>query len=212
MNYPDYERLYARYLQSGPEPLIKLVGDLTGKVVFDLCAGGGRLSEEVLKYHPAMVVAIDEDFDMVSYCVNGCRVINGGLPEALLETQHMIGALADVAFCQQAINYWLKDHAAKMLHGAMTPGGLFIFNTFNKKPSYTPQTKNYTFDGHDFTEVSWLLDQDTVYHVQIRSGLPPHANTFMWLSPERIFEVMSPFFEVESFVNGNTTLYRCTSK
>lgn len=115
----------------------------------------------------------------------------------------------DVAFCLQAINYWFCDETVGMVERVLRPGGLFVFNTFNVKPPETPVVKQYDMDGDSFVEVSWSVG-DIVQHVQIRSGMEPHFNSFRWVSPDEFHATLGKYFSrVNEKVNGPSSLYVC---
>jgi len=118
----------------------------------------------------------------------------------------------DVVFCQQAINYILSDTLAKDLAQVLKKGGLFIFNTFNNKPPNNPQINSYHCDGFDYTEVNWSGENDIVYHVQIREGLAPHSHSFFYFSPDRIAEILHPYFIITRIDKGKSSIYKCQRK
>jgi ubiquinone/menaquinone biosynthesis C-methylase UbiE len=211
-----YELLYAKYLRGDrTKEMVSLAGDLKGKKVVNLCCGAGRLTIEALK-RGATVLACDESTTMLKglrefqktgkYAVNcfswdvstALRTLRGSNPESV----HAI-------FCQQAVNYWFDPSYVKLLRGCLAPGGVFIFNTFNKCPSTEPKEKAYFLDRH-YMEISWLVG-NMVKHVQIAEGMDPHFTEFKWIPPE---EFMVAFrkekFDVAVLSKGSTDIYVCT--
>lgn len=219
--YPDcktYRALYKRFYEGRkPGELLDLAGDLKGKVVLDLCAGDGRLSLEALRYGAKKVVLIEQERQMISRAV----VEKAGKNPVQLEYQ--VGRLqnylevtttyfhCDAVFCQQGINYWLSQYTAPMIANILSKEGVFVFNTFNKKPPEKPLVKDYEWHGKKFAEISWLVG-DIVHHVQVREGMPPHTTSFQWLSPEHLGEILSPHFNYYFIVDGGTSIYRCSRK
>ena len=90
----------------------------------------------------------------------------------------------------------------------LAPSGVFVFNTFNRKPDRKPMVKEYELDGKKFVEVSWLVG-NLVYHLQIREGMKFHATAFTWLSETRLVRLLRPHFKVRVIKDGPTSLYRC---
>ena len=126
----------------------------------------------------------------------------------------------DVAVCQQAINYWLTESMAWKLSLVMAEGGVFVFNTFNQKPSEIPKTREYTclnpfeMNERHYTEVSWYVKEDwfDIHHVQVCQGLEPHFTKFKWMSEEYIRNCLEKFFDVELIKDNKTSIYRCVKK
>lgn len=202
-----YSSLYARFFnEERLKELLALAGPLKGKTVVDLCGGGGRLSMAAIAAG-ARVTLVDESSLMTSY-VKGVPVVNKQVSLYLLFSAKP--ASLDGAFCQQAVNYWLTPSTASALADVIRQGGFFVFNTFNKKPSAVPHVKQYTLDGASFVETSWLVDDRTVHHIQVREGEVPHFTTFQWISPEDFREMLSPYFEVTEHVSGPSSIYVCT--
>lgn len=218
MDYPDretYRKLYARYLTRRPAAvLLDLAGDLSGKRVVDLCGGAGELSVGAAERGAADVTWVDQ-------CAQMCDT--AAVLAAGVSVHHMDVGLwlfipkrkesrADVIFCRQAVNYWLDGDGALSVAENLRPGGLFIFNTFNRKPAAKPTVKEYELEGRKYVEVSWLGPDNVVRHVQNCEGLEPHATRFDWISPKKFREWLGPFFEVEERRHGGTSLYRCQKK
>lgn len=217
MRYPEhsaYERLYARYLR--PERMNELLdkaGCLQGLVLYDLCGGGGRLSLAALE-RGARVTLVDESVEMALSARErspGVRVILRSVREALTLLEP-----ADVVVCQQAVNYWLSAEMAKKVAMAVKPGGRFVFNTFNRKPSRTPQIKPYLLDGRQYVEMSWLRTDEqgteVVEHVQVCEGMAPHTTTFAWISREQYLQWLSPYFDCTEDVDSATSVWTCVRK
>ena len=122
--------------------------------------------------------------------------------------------------CQQAVNYWLTKATAEQLALSMPIGGVFVFNTFNQKPSKVPKVKEYSVErtsslGSDsFVEISWMVENDwfDVHHVQICQGETPHFTKFKWLSEEYLKNSLENFFDIDIIVDGNTSIYKCVRK
>ena len=212
--YPDYDTyraLYTRY--DHPVSTRRLLNTLevsVGQSLLDLCGGDGRLTIKAVQAGVARVTLVDETPTMVPLSVSqlpGVTVLYQDVASALplLFSQ---SELFDRVVCQQAINYWLSAETAAAVAAVMRPGGIFAFNTFNTRPSEKPVIKDYEYGGHQFVEVSWLIDS-LVHHIQIRAGLPPHQTVFSWLSPERLRALLDPHFHVSESTMLTSTVYRC---
>lgn len=213
--YPDcetYKALYKKYY-SGRKPaeLLDLAGDLKGKTIVDICAGDGRLSLEAAK-RGAQVYLIEQEKQMISQEAAhdpNIRAISSNIFVWMDNIQSLYEF--DCAFCQQGVNYWLNAPTISLLPYILRDGGLFIFNTFNKRPPEKPMVKEYELDGKKFVETSWLVG-DTIHHVQVREGMEPHTTSFQWLSPEYLDKILSPYFTIEVKNDGPSALYRCSRK
>jgi len=217
ITYEQYKILYARYLDpKRTNKLLDLAGSLEGKNVIDLCGGGGRLSRKALKRGAEEVTLIDASATMTEHLNQWdisvfLNTIGQGL--RLLPNEDTAAA-----FCQQGINYWFDRNTIELLSLKMKPGGVFIFNTFNNKPRSEPDVRRYTISGKTYVEIFWtqrIGDNDgfptKVHHVQCVQGLPPHYNTFKWVSPTDFKRILKTCFnKVEVFIEGKTSTYRCT--
>ncbi len=213
MDYPShetYERLYARYFQGNrTAQLVAMAGPLAGKQVLDLCGGGGRLSAAALAAGAAQVLLVDESGPMASAVPAGVTV---RIRPVFAWLQAAPDASVDAAFCQQAVNYWLDAVCAAQLARVLKPGGCFIFNTFNRRPATVPALKHYALEGRSYVEASWLSSGDWVEHVQMCEGEPPHTTRFRWIAPEQFRVLLEPWFELEEFVDGAASVWRCVRK
>ena len=219
--YPDhetYKALYKRFYDGRqPKELIDLVGNINNKAILDMCGGDGRLSLEALKLGARQVFYMDEEPKMESPELKDAYAKDLRLfakSDSAIPFLEMISNSAwkfDAIFCQQAVNYWLDEYTGNMVASALNKNGLFIFNTFNKKPPDIPKVKEYELEGKKFVEASWMFN-DIVHHVQIREGLPPHTTSFQWLSPEYLEKILSPYFSITVQNDGSSAIYRCSKK
>ena len=220
--YPSnktYEKLYAAYMKKRPpSELIDLAGDVNGKVVWDLCCGGGAVTVNCLERGAKKVVAVDSSMDMskdlreqgLSYAMDGkLRVYTDDL-RAWIPTHGDMDE-PDVVICRQAVNYWMNEKSAADLAMYMPPDSVFVFNTFHGKPMRKPKVREYEHDDKWFIEVSWLVG-DTVHHIQVRDGMEPHVTSFQYLSPLDFDRILTPHFAIVVQRDGNTSLYRCVRK
>lgn len=212
-SYPDYETyqaLYARYYDRGVAELLKLLEPLDGMRVLDLCGGDGRMTLKALESGVESVLLVDRESNMVPSAVRQHKQVRVVIQEVYVALSVLLqhNDQFDRVVCQQAVTYWLNEATAKLVSQVLKPGGVFAFNTFNQRPSEIPRVLEYEFGGHSFAEVSWLID-NLVHHLQVRDGLPYHFTKFLWLSPERIWEILKPYFVVREEMHGKTSLYRC---
>jgi len=203
-----YDKLYAKYLRGDrTKEMVELAGSLKGKRVLDLCCGGGRLSREVLKRGIKSVCAVDESLTMIDPIDEPINKFCMTVDEALSNLTSTFNAI----FCQQGINYWFTPEHAEKIKRALAPKGVFIFNTFHKKPSTVPRVKHYYYErtGLNYIEVSWLV-KDMVKHVQIAEGMDPHFTEFRWISPEEFNKAFSKEgFKITLKSDGVTDIYIC---
>lgn len=206
MKYPRYdvyENMYNRYFKKGVDYLIEEAHLKRSDKVLDLCGGNGRLTR-ALKEMVADVTYVDQEKDMIPDDLEklGIKVINRSVEEYVNETIDKY----DKVFCEQAVNYWLKDIDIKSFAKIFKRNGLFIFNTFANKPSKKPMIKEYVIDDISYLEVSYLVN-DMVEHVQIREGYEPHFTEFAWISEDEFRQILSPYFDVSIRENGKSSLY-----
>jgi len=198
--------------------MIDLAGDLTDKRVLDLCGGAGEIALECVSRGASHVTLVDQCADMTD--IEPLK--KAGVEVCVFEVEHylfipkMESSLADVVFCRQAVNYWFDKETAGTLAKNVKPGGLFIFNTFNQRPSPEPKVKEYELEDEKgiawkFVEVSWRIGR-TVHHVQIREDMEPHHTTFQWIWPEFFKGILAHYFDVEVKTDGGTDIYICRKK
>ena len=118
----------------------------------------------------------------------------------------------DIAFCRQAVNYWMNPQNAKNLAKIMSADGVFIFNTFNTKPPTDPKVKEYHLYNIKFVEISYIDKNDNVHHVQVREGMEPHITQFKWMSEEYLKNCLDKWFDIDIIVKNKTDVYKCTKK
>ena len=76
-----YESLYAKYLEKPVSEMIDVAGNVEGKVVWDLCCGGGAIAHECCVRGASRVVAVDESWEMMrKSCYTPTRSIDITLP------------------------------------------------------------------------------------------------------------------------------------
>jgi SAM-dependent methyltransferase len=222
LDFETYKKLYAKYLRgSRTKEMVDLAGNLEGKKVLDLCCGGCRLTKEVKKRKPLQILSVDESLKMIpsdfkitfsifqKWDIETYPIFCGSVKRALTD----LGSNSiDVIFCQQAINYWFSQEYVELIKNVLTSNGLFIFNTFNKKPSTIPITKKYYYEktGQNYVEISWLVG-NIVKHVQIADGMDPHFTEFQWIPPEK-FKRLLKDFKINVITDNSTDIYICRTK
>ena len=206
--YTDYEKMYKRYFDKGVGYLIDKADLKRDDKVLDICGGNGRLTRELLKKCND-VSYLDREADMIPEDLEklGVRVYNEDVETFVNHSQEKYNKV----FCEQAINYWLLNINIENFSNIFLPNGLFIFNTFSNMPTKTPMIKQYTIDGINHLEISYLVN-NKVEHIQIREGYPPHLTEFDWISQEQYRELLSKYFDIELFDNGKSSLYKCKRK
>lgn len=222
MKYPRYdiyEIMYKKYFKRSPEELIEYAELKQGACVADLCAGNGRLTF-LLKEKGMGVLYVDREKDMtpveelnkrsITYLNKDIEdFVKYPAPVNYDGDSYAVGF--DAIFCQQAITYWFNTTDLSELAKMLKRGGKLVFNTFNKKPSTVPMQKEYSIDGLDYIEISYLV-YNKVYHVQCCEGYEPHFTVFDWISREEFLEKLKPYFDVREIINNNTSIYVCTKK
>lgn len=223
MKYPKgevYRDLYQRYFQRTPADLLAGI-PLKKQYVLDLCGGDGRLTRYVIE-QGGYPFYVDQEPDMLSEDLKQCGLehLNLSVAEATEELLYAGGDYKfadhfDLVACQQGINYWFSDYMITRVRQLLKPGGQFVFNTFNTKPSQVPTVREYkleseyTLESRAFVEVSYMVG-DTIHHVQTREGIPPHVTQFLWISPDAFWTVLrKEFSRVSEERIGPTSIWRC---
>lgn len=215
-SYPDgetYSKLYARYYGRDVGELLNLLEPMRDCRFLDLCGGQGLMSIGAINAGCKNATLVDAAFKMVLpelFDHPLIKVLCGEVKEAF-KLMLMQNYRYERVSCRQAINYWLNQDTAKSVADILTPGGIFVFNTFNQKPPEKPRVMEYELGGCNFVEVSWLVG-NMVHHVQIRDGLEPHQTSFKWLPPGVIHGWLEPYFEVTEERKGRSSIYRCIKK
>lgn len=222
-----YKLLYARFLNPDRnKQLMDLAGNFKDKVFLDICCGEGLLTLEAIQRGAKFVLSVDSDAWMWGeelrkldhICLHLSWTIEGvlrRLKEWTQDKEHpMKDKMIDIAICQQGINYWLIEKAPKKLWENMTPGGVFIFNTFNQEPSEIPEVRSYFIGEKNYIEITWKApnEYNDVQHVQICGGHPPHTTEFRWMSDKYIRCCLQKYFDIELIKDGKTSIYKCTRK
>ena len=211
MKYPkyiDYEKIYKRYFNKGVEYLIEKADLQKDDKVLDICGGNGRLTKELVK-RCNDVSYLDKEIDMIPTDLKtlGIKIYNEDIENFVKHSKEKYNKV----FCEQAINYWLLNINIEKFSNIFLPNGLFIFNTFSNIPSKTPILKRYIIDEINYLEISYLVN-NKVEHIQIREGYPPHFTEFDWISKKLYKKLLSPYFDIELFDNGKSSLYKCKRK
>lgn len=226
LDYTHYRAIYAKYInRENLLGMMDLVKDYKNKTFLDLCCGDGAAAREAFKRGAKDCCMIDSDSSMLApdlYDIhkNSYRehIIFElfSIEEFLKNKEKCINFDGtkefDIVFCRQGINYWYKPNLMNDLSKVMKRNGIFIFNTFNKKPSNFPMVKEYQIDGVEFVEVSNLVGEDTVHHVQIGEGYPPHLTKFKWIPEYEFDDGLKKYFDYEIRRKKNTDVYICRKK
>ena len=213
MTGEEYDILYKRYLTRSSKELLELAGMKEGDRVLDLCAGSnGRVTKAAIEMGASFVVPVDLNpnvkklYKIKHGCVDPyCQDIQGFLQFSNLDKADRF----DIMVCQQGINYWFDKDIVRKFGSFIKKGGVFVFNTFNKKPSTVPSVKEYKIDGLAYVEIVWLVGK-MVKHIQIVEGYNSHTTEFKWISPAYFKEGLSlSFRDVEVKTVNSTDIYIC---
>jgi len=207
--YKDYCAMYQKYMnRQNLLDMMNLAGeDYSDRNFLDVCCGSAEAIKEANKRNARYCLGIDQETDMVpEEIIHISQPVHVAFPRL---GDYTNDKKFDIVFCRQGVNYWLTPTLIYALAQNMNKDGIFIFNTFNTKPSQYPMTKEYQIDGIEFAEISYLTGDDIVNHVQIREGYPPHVTEFRWMS-ERYFELsFKGIFDFEIIRKGKTDIYVC---
>lgn len=224
LNYNDYRAIYQKYInRENLLGMIDLIDDYKGKSFLDLCCGDGAAAREAMNRGAEEAFMVDQEIKMLADDLYpempGMSFWNGSVEEFICmsdgdETYHEIlkELKFDIIFCRQGINYWYKPGLMGFVANMMEKDGVFIFNTFNTKPSRKASVKEYEIDGVNFTEISYLVSDCVVHHVQISEGYPPHLTEFKWVSEKEFKHGLDPYFNIELRRRNNTDVYICRKK
>ena len=211
-SYKTYEKIYQKYINpKNLKEMLDLAGkDFTDKNFLDICCGNGNAIKEAKKRKAKFRLGIDQETKMVPI---GIKHLNLSV-ELVLEHlgDYTNNKIFDIVFCRQGINYWFTSDLIRGLVKHMANDGVFIFNTFNTKPTREPLIKEYAIDAVTFVEISYLVEDNTVHHVQIREGYSPHITQFKWIREEEFKNGLAPDFNFEIRRKRNTDIYICRKK
>jgi len=217
-NYNDYRAMYQKYInRQNLLDMMDLVEDYKDKNFMDICAGDGAAAREAFKRGVKSSLILDKEPDMLAEDLKEGRknisIFNYDVQNFLYNRDPCFrNIFFDIVFCRQGINYWYQPKHMYQLAKWMSDDGIFIFNTFNTKPSTTPTIKEYNIDGVYFTEISYLVDDSIVHHVQVAEGYPPHLTQFQWVSEEDFKHGLIGHFDYEIRRRNNTDVYICKKK
>lgn len=203
--YTDYEEMYKRYFSKGVDYLIKNASLKSDDNVLDICGGNGRLSKELIK-KCSNVSYLDKEKDMIPSKLSevGIIVYNDTVENFIKRTSEKYTKV----FCEQAINYWLLNIDIEQFSKIFEKDALFIFNTFSCEPSKTPMIKEYSIEGIQYMEISYLLG-NKVEHIQVCEGYQPHITEFDWIPEDQFKKLLSPYFDITLKDDGKSALYVC---
>lgn len=197
---PEYDSLYARWLDK-PGTLLDLAGyDPENHKLLDLCGGTGAVSREALR----------RGAKWVALCDRNPRV--GDLKEVsslrcYAEDSHKYYNLEtfDLIVLRQALGYVHLEDTFRSVFHLLKPGGKFAFNSFSRpKWAY----KSYEHEGVKFREASGYLFQ-TVVHLQMRSLLRWDVSVFRWHTEDEIRAALNPYFAWDEISSGGSIRWLC---
>ena len=206
--YTEYEKIYKRFFKRNPKSLIELTSFNKDDYALDICGGNARLTKLLTK-KCNNVYYLDKEKDMIPKDLDkyGIKVYNQDIESFVKHNKYKF----DKVFCQQGINYWFNTVNIKQFSNLFNKNGVFIFNTFNTKPSETPFNKEYEIDNKKYIEISYLV-KNKVEHIQIMQGHKPHLTTFDWISKDEYFKKLSPYFDIDIIDENKTSIYICRRK
>ena len=206
--YTEYEKIYKRFFKRNALELVKLEKFNKNDFALDICGGNGRLTKILLR-KCNNVFYLDREKDMIPYSLEekGVTIFNRNIEDFVLTNRIKF----DKVFCQQGVNYWLNSINIRNFAEIFNKDGIFIFNTFNTKPSEEPSVKEYVIDNKKFVEISYLI-KNKVQHIQIMQGHNAHVTSFDWISKEEFIKKLSPFFDIEIIDDKKTSIYICRRK
>lgn len=208
---PDYDRLYARWLDR-PGNLLDIAGYEPGQRLLDLCGGTGAVSLEALRRgaDPSTITLVDlnprcpdtrieqvtGDADRLGQTVFGHRQ-----PQCL----HRY----DLIVIRQAAAYleW-NIYMLQWLVALLRPTGKLVFNTF-AKPRWS--LKTYLFKGVRYYEGSAYCG-GTVWHVQAAPSIGVDVSRFQYIPKESMLPKLERVFNVTVIEDGKSLRWICTPK
>ena len=206
--YTEYEKIYKRFFKRNALELVKLAKFNKNDFALDICGGNGRLTKILLR-KCNNVFYLDREKDMIPYSLEekGVTIFNTNIEDFVTTNKIKF----DKVFCQQGVNYWLNSINIRKFAKIFNKDGIFIFNTFNTKPSEEPSVKEYVIDNKKFVEISYLI-KNKVQHIQIMQGHNAHVTSFDWISKEEFIKKLSPYFNIEIIDDKKTSIYICRRK
>jgi SAM-dependent methyltransferase len=216
MNYPDYNtytKLYGRYLKKSVDRFFR-DDDPKGKIVLDLCAGGGQLSQYALEHGAARVVMVDTAPQMLNPTFKkDDRVYQVRQDVSDYIRNFRMGPYKedpqfDIVVCRQAVNYWFLNVSGEDIANVVKKDGWLVFNTFGNRPSDTPTIREYYHEGIAYKEISYRVDE-MIHHVQTATGFPPHITKFPWIDRGDFSMKLNPHFNCCEMIDGPSSMWYC---
>jgi ubiquinone/menaquinone biosynthesis C-methylase UbiE len=218
MSAADYELLYKRFLARDSYELLEMANLQRYGTLLDLCTGPTARASicAINRIGAGLVVAVDESPRMLGpFPVANIRdggyfnphraTVHQYLKHAVIETQRF-----DAVVCQQGINYWFNQDDLLRLSYIINPEGVFVFNTFNKRPvEEAPIIKKYEIDNNKYIEHSIMFGK-TIFHTQIIENVIQHSTHFEWIEPNEFKTVLKRCFKyVDIQTCKSTDIYIC---
>lgn len=206
----DYNALYSRYLQN-PCRLLEMAAYEPKHQLLDLCGGTGAISLAALKLGgvPSRVTLLD----LNPRCSNTeIRQLKGHAISSM-EILCKESKIFDIAVCRQAFAYLEVEGKAgekfsELLSTLIKPGGRFVFNSFIR-PRF--HAKTYKFANQRFIELAGYFGR-RVFHLQVNLKKGYDFTISKWHREERIFEILDPYFTIETRWSNNAVYWICTRR
>lgn len=203
-----YNNLYSRYLKK-PEKMLEMVDYKNHETLLDLCGGTGAISSAALQ--------LGADARNITLLDLNPRFLNTKIRQISADAIVGLKLLAseekkfDVIICRQAfayleINGSSGELLANLLAKISRPGTRFIFNSFIR-PRWIAKT--YHFEGARFIELAGYIRRK-VFRFQIQLGKGYDFTISKWHREERIFQIFSKYFSIETRWSDNAVYWICT--
>ncbi len=218
-SYTDYCAMYQKYMNhQNLLDMMDLAGkDYSGKNFLDVCCGSMEAIKEAQKRNAQYCLGVDQEITMIPTemrdFLKTTKISQRTVEYLSLPIEKCFARLGkkrfDIIFCRQGVNYWMANSVLSLLSTHMNKDGVFVFNTFNTKPSKEPTRKEYKIKDVSFVEISYLVNKDIVHHIQIREEYPPHLTEFKWISRKQFKKYLCDYFDFEIIEKGKTDIYIC---
>lgn len=210
----DYRQIYAQYYNGrSVSELCKHLGTVKKMHCLDLCSGDGVATEYFIQQKAEVVWSVDEAVHMTDATQErstSARVVCDTVENALRIAQSEKQTFNRVV-CRQGINYWFDQTTIALLADRMESSGIFVFNTFNQKPSNEPRVRTYTYDDLVYGEIAYSVG-NIIHTVVASEGFEPHQSEILWLSREYLHRALSKYFHINEVVDGSSSIYICRKK
>jgi len=222
----NYNNIYAPWT-ANPGTLLDLAGWKPGQYLLDLAGGTGVVSEEAWRRTKGehllrTTTRIRQDF--LHLLDLNPRVRPGTFVLEKTGRAESVGYLYEhdlfnVVVCRQAVGYLDMEKVVPGVHRVLKPGGVFVFNSFEKPSPFGirfKETEGGTLQNRHDTKRTRFAEAYTslfghVFHLQVRltNGPDWDVTYFKYHDSEKLKKLLGSGFSVQMFKSGRSLRWLC---